>query len=210
MRDYKKIIDVIENAGLKSYLFDLCEYNGGNAQEGKTECSWSSRKKLEPGQLQWPTLGEMRKQKKRLIIFSDKEADSGYGIMHTKNYMETDYDLKKSPNCEMRGDNRATTASLFVMNHFYKLPHGLFIEDAAQTNDYNKLHERICSCFFQKGLWPNFIAVDYVNVGETKKIVSDINKNNIKCHNDYIISVFDNYCRKCTANIQLEFRKSKN
>lgn len=92
---------IIAVAGLDKYLFDLCEYNGGKAQKGKDQCRCTDRTNKKLSELRWPTLGEMRAQKKRLVIFSDKIEDTGYGIMYVSSTMETKYDISDYPNCEI-------------------------------------------------------------------------------------------------------------
>lgn len=192
VRSYKKIIyeldavdakdeDKISKPKLKSYLFDLCEYNGAKAKEGSAECYSSAGKPLDPQKLQWPTLGEMRKSNKRLVIFSDKAEDAGYGIMHVSNTMETQYNLSKYPSCEMRREGRLLKAPIFTMNHFYRLqavPLGIGRHyEKKKANKFDKTAARVGICTFQEKQWPNFIAVD--NVGfeedETRQIVLAIN-----------------------------------
>ena len=193
--DYKKIIDELDatdknseseanEPSLKSYLFDLCEYNGGKSQQGKTGCFWPSNKKT----IKWPTLGEMRKSKKRLVIFSDKAEDAGYGITHVSNTMETQYDLSEFPVCEKRSEGRIQNTPVFVMNHFYKymaIPGAnLVLNYSAKANKYGKLLLRSGACCLQENKCPNFIAIDDVGLDGSgdRQIVLTINKQNFMCH----------------------------
>lgn len=174
---YPEIMDIIDKkAGLKEYLFDLRDFNN-----------------------QWPCLGKMRmtgNHGKRLVIFSDKRVNVGYGIMHTANYMETEYNLRESPACEKRGDNRAYNSNLFVMNHFYPVPlssaplvtflHGkapyVGIDIYYGLNSYKNIVGRVCDCLNQERKFPNFIAVDNVGIGgDEVLVVLDINKKELKC-----------------------------
>ena len=185
VRNYEKIIGELDaiNAEsengtsepkLTSYLFDLCEYNGGMAKKGKSKCDCSSGKQLEKKQLRWPTLGEMRQKNKRLVI-------AGYGIMHVSNTMETQYDIRGYPDCEMRSERegRSLKVPIFIMNHFYgweAIPGiGCFYEAA---NEFNEIAKRVGVCALQEGQWPNFIAVDNVGSksGEERQIVLAINE----------------------------------
>lgn len=192
VRSYKKIIDVIdaldirdENKNvlaLKSFLFDLCEYSGGASKTGRAECVWPNSKKT----IKWPTLGEMRRTNKRLIIFSDKTEDAGYGIMHVSNTMETQYDLSEFPICEKRSEGRKQNAPIFIMNHFHKyivVPGISLLYDYDKVNTRGALLLRAGACCLQESQCPNFIAID--NVGSTKdrgrQIVLAINEYNEKC-----------------------------
>jgi hypothetical protein len=196
IRNYKKIMKEINNAGLSAYLFDLYEYNGVVKKEEST-CinnswfSWLDETNLEPRKLIWPTLGEMREKNKRLVVFSDKREDVGYGIMHTLNTMETLYDLNDYPNCEMRTEeeDRALKAPIFVMNHFYKympIPGANIFGSYHKANKYNALLLRAGACCLQENKCPNFIAIDDVGLDESgdRKIVLDINRHNKICHCD--------------------------
>lgn len=198
VQSYRKIIDTLDaidadsksgtsESNLTSYLFDLCEYNGGVAKEGKAKCDWLNEKQLETKQLRWPTLGEMRQKNKRLVIFSDQVEDVGYGIMHVSNTMETQYDISAITgysNCEMRREGRALKAPIFIMNHFYgweAIPGlGYFYE---ATNEFNEMAKRAGICALQEGQWPNFIAVDNVgsNGGKEQLIVLAVNEHSEKC-----------------------------
>lgn len=175
--DYTKLINTLNSVGLAPYLFNL---SSGTS---------------------WPTLGDMRKKNERLVIFSDNAKDVGHNIMFTKEYMETDYNLIRSPNCEMRYDKRANPYAvpapvLFVMNHFYPLTiisgsYGINFDDKfpyitgsfiKSINKYEDMLSRVCSCFKQFNKWPNFVTVDFVAAsGQESKIVSDINHNRIIC-----------------------------
>lgn len=191
VRSYRKIVDELDaveakdknktnEPKLKSYLFDLCEYNGGKSQEGKAECFWPNGEKT----IKWPTLGEMRQKNKRLVIFSDKAEDAGYGIMHVSRTMETQYDISNFSVCEKRLDGRVETAPVFVLNQLYSwaiVPGlGYFKYHPAYINTYEELVRRTGTCFLQEGQWPNFIAVDNVSGkgGKERELVLAINKNN--------------------------------
>jgi len=180
IRDHKKIMDILRTANLDKYLFDL-----------KTNAN------------RWPTIGEMKKTNKRLVIFSDKTQDTGFGIMSAYEYMETQYNLHEYPSCQMRTDRARGVASLFVFNHFYSIlpipnafsflginrPNASYLLDylspIRKINNYNYMRDRICYCFHNgqtKNKWPNFVAVDFIGMqGDEAAIVSDINKGNIKC-----------------------------
>ena len=186
VKKYDKIKEAIDAAGLGKYLFDLCEYNGGEAQKGKAQCKWSDGKERRINELRWPTLGEMRKQGKNLVVFSDKTEDAGYGIMHVSNTMETQYDLSKFFICEKRSEGRAQNARIFVMNHFYKsraMPGATVLFNYDKVNKYDGLILRVGACCFQEKRCPNFMAVD--NIGSDgsadRQIVLAINNHIDKC-----------------------------
>lgn len=200
----KSIITIHLESYVENYskIFELLKKNTKSVHNKKSETMLEDYLLDLKPESRWPKLGEMRKTGKRLVIFSDKKSDVGYGIMHTDRYMETDYNLKRSPSCEMRMDNRAVKADLFVMNHFYALTVKLPIQDVPYSvildekfpytdnppintpNDYNRIISRACECFGTTKKWPNFIAVDFVGIPVGKgelRAVMDVNSKKIDC-----------------------------
>ena len=169
----KNINNILTAAGLSSYLLKSKDPNDPTL-----------------------TLGEMRTNNERLVVFSDYGAGHAKernftnfndasnsmlkGIYYTTNYKETEYNLFYYKNCEMRIDNRASSTDskikLFVFNHFYSIskvgwPHEI-------TNSYENIKKRVDSCSKQS-LEPNFIAVDFVELGNdggAKKVVFELIK----------------------------------
>ena len=123
------------------------------------------------------TLGEMRANNERLVIFSDyaKErqisTDFAYApaIYPSKYYKETHYSLRDYKKCEMRTDFRAdpldSSISLFVFNHFYRTSYEAASKAYDDINSYTTIMLRAKLCM-EKGLFPNFITVDFVERGD--------------------------------------------
>lgn len=131
----------------------------------------------------WPTLGMMRAANTRLVLFSSNKADTGLGdVFYTDHYRETGYDLKDFSLCERRFDDRdsTNTTTLFVLNHFYKWAFKASRHDYHQINNpyatgmahkYKitgkpDLATRTELCIQQEGIYPSFIAVDFVEEGD--------------------------------------------
>lgn len=144
--------------------------------------------KVDPNDLHL-TLGTMRTSNERLVIFSDKLVDTfdpafptvSTGIFHTTRYRETEYNLAKYPNCERRADSRAPglTTNILVMNHFYSLSYAGATKEYNKINNYDELAKRINVCRAQEEIFPNFVAVDFVEEGEyggAREIVTAINQ----------------------------------
>ncbi|MBH1989308.1 MAG: hypothetical protein I8H75_05880 [Myxococcaceae bacterium] len=113
----------------------------------------------------WPTLGEMRKSNKRLVIFSDNKHD---GFFHTTAYRETEYDLSDFRKCEMRLDDRNTdkTSTLLVMNHFHVTSHENAECSFNEVNNPNFIKTRSDQCYQQEGIHPAFIVCDHIEQGD--------------------------------------------
>ena len=134
----------------------------------------------------------MRQNNKRLVIFSDNGADTAprifplaSGIFSASEYRETQYDLGEFPNCEMRVGRHPSaqaggTSRLFLINHFYK---GSFATGEMTYHQINNpfanslkgkyakqgprdIATRSEDCLIQEGIYPTFIAVDFVEEGD--------------------------------------------
>ncbi|MEI6806723.1 MAG: hypothetical protein WCK49_09505, partial [Myxococcaceae bacterium] len=131
----------------------------------------------------WPTLGEMRKTGKRLVLFSSNSGDSVLDdVFSTIHYRETAYDLTSSPNCERRFDERdySNTTSLLLINHFYSIafeastltyhqinnPYATSMLDKYSNVVSPELWKRTDQCFQQEKIYPTFIAVDFIEEGD--------------------------------------------
>ena len=125
------------------------------------------------------TLGEMRQQNARLVLFSDyqKERDAEHfkpqiGLNPTTEYKENFYQLGKNPGCnerakDFRADYEDPKVSLFVLNHFYWSSLELLGSyDSINLNSFIK--DRMSLCKENFGLYPNFIAVDFVEKGDLR------------------------------------------
>lgn len=134
------------------------------------------------------TLGEMRANNERVVIFSDyafERNNQGYpednmqglhpGIYPTLNYKETQFSLDEHPGCEMRADFRANAndpnINLFVFNHFSSIS---AIKDFNNINKYDAIMKRVIVCL-NNNLFPNFIAVDFFERGECTNCISSKN-----------------------------------
>lgn len=134
-------------------------------------------------------LGKMRSNNTRLVVFSDNFSDTidpknpgnSTGIFHTTEYRETKYSLSGFKQCERRDDNRAlgVTKNLLVMNHFHSFSQESSKKPYGRINSYAKIATRINQCRGQEGIFPNFIAVDFVeegHLGGAKEAVIAINQ----------------------------------
>jgi len=115
-------------------------------------------------------------------------------VLHVSNYQESKYNLQESPNCEMRGEGRALhqgrvhpkdypkLSQLFLLNHFYNdfFPYLMGTKKDYHTiNAVEHIARRIDVCEQQIGRLPNFIAVDFVEMGidgGAKQCVQNINQ----------------------------------
>lgn len=128
----------------------------------------------------WPTLQEMIDMDKRLVVFS--ESDNGNPTQLWYHYIwnhavETDYanNAISDFSCEF---NRGDPANdLFILNHFITdatLGVGLPLEaETVNANPY--FINRVLQCQTEAGKFPNFIAVDFYEQGNSLSVVNAMN-----------------------------------
>ncbi len=136
----------------------------------------------------------MRSKNERLVVFSDYQYERSIrgtnagvlagmhpGLFPTLNYKETEYSVEGHNGCKMRTDFRAdpadTAIKLMVFNHFSPIS---IAKDYGSMNKYSDIMKRVASCL-ANGFFPNFIAVDYFELGDcsncisTKQVVHTLN-----------------------------------
>jgi hypothetical protein len=129
--------------------------------------------------LLWPTLQAMIANGRRLVIFSEKDRGNPYPWLHHVWDHATENDWSNHSNSDFdTGYNRGdSTNQLFLLNHFIthkRLGYGL--EDSARVaNKKEALRRHALAVWLEKGRLPNFIAVDFVEIGDAKRAVDWVN-----------------------------------
>lgn len=124
----------------------------------------------------WPTLRELIDANERLVVVTD---DDGGGIYPW--YMDVWAEAFDNPyaaetvdefTCDGgRGDG---TNALFIFNHFLSAP--LAQPDSAPTVNANPfLVERARTCMTARNHLPNFVTVDFFDVGDVMSAVAQLN-----------------------------------
>ena len=136
----------------------------------------------------WPTLQEMINLNKRLVVFSDvADASASQGWYHYvwDFAVETHYsvnDVNDFTDDYNRGDS---LNDLYIFNHF--VTSGLtgtgMDTESAIANEYNFLLNRIELNNLLKGKFPNFITVDFFELGNALDVVNTLNGGYLGLHN---------------------------
>lgn len=127
----------------------------------------------------WATLRQMVAAQQRLVIFSEKDHGNPFPWLHHvwdfatenrySNHSRKDFDTRFN-----RGDS---TQSLFLLNHF--ITHrkfGVGMRDSALVaNQSCNVLAHALNVWSEKGHFPNFVAVDFVDVGDAKAAVDALN-----------------------------------
>jgi hypothetical protein len=135
----------------------------------------------------WPTLQEMINLNKRLVVFSDvADASPSQAWYHYvwDFAVETHYsvnDVNDFTDDYNRGDS---LNDLYIFNHF--VTNGVtgtgMDAESAIANEYNFLLNRIELNNLLKGKFPNFITVDFFELGNALDVVNSINGGYLGLH----------------------------
>ena len=154
--DANAIESVINQSGLNSFLY--------------THDSTNS----------WPTLQTMINNNTRLVMFSD--VDDASANQQWYHYIwdyavETHYSVNNQNdfNCDFnRGDS---INELFIFNHFVTTVLGTGDENASSAANSNPFFlSRVLQCQQEKNKFPNFITVDFYDLGSTNEVVNFLNR----------------------------------
>lgn len=123
----------------------------------------------------WPTLGELVENDTRVVVFTDAGGGTYDWYMdvwahawETHFSAETPEDFSCNPN---RGD---TANDLFIFNHFLTAPFAS--EELAEMINHNpSFQARVDECQTASGDFPNFITVDFYEIGDVLAVTDTLN-----------------------------------
>ncbi|KAJ2512557.1 hypothetical protein GGI11_004697 [Coemansia sp. RSA 2049] len=132
----------------------------------------------------WPTLGEMVEKNTRLVVLVDRNSDtkSVPWLVYDRNYaVQTPYTVGVGSTfgCSLMTDAQP----LLVMNHFVYTNYSVLSmevekpspDTASSVNTRQSIVDQANVCG-AAARFPNFITVDFYDVGDLFKAVADINK----------------------------------
>lgn len=126
---------------------------------------------------EWPTLKELIKMGKRLVVFTSKGSDNeNYEGFHDYwNYtFDTDYRAESRADFDCDKYRGNSNGELFLLNHFLTKLTPQF-DSAASINDYNYLLNRAQLCGNERGKQPNFVMIDFAGQGNVVAVVKTLN-----------------------------------
>lgn len=129
----------------------------------------------------WPTLQQMIDDSQRLVIFSESENDSETDYpwyLYVWDYaVDTDFSNHRLTDLTCEFNRGSAENELFILNNF--ITHASFgfglIDSAMLINEYDFLYNYCEQCIEEKGKIPNFISVDFYEVGEGLAVTQAIN-----------------------------------
>ncbi len=124
----------------------------------------------------WPTLREMITANRRLVVFTDDvgAAPPPWYLDVWSFAWETPYSAETTTDFTCAKNRGDMANSLFILNHFLGRP----LPDEAlalEANPAAVLGARATACMTQSGRLPNFVTVDFYDVGDVLSVVDGLN-----------------------------------
>lgn len=123
----------------------------------------------------WPTLETMIATGERLVVFTDAGGGDYDWYLDQFTYaFQNDYAAESAADFTCEADRGSQSNAIFIMNHFLTSP---FASEAlsAMVNPYDVLAPRVADCWTETGKRPNFVTVDFYEIGALLQVVDELN-----------------------------------
>jgi len=130
----------------------------------------------EPG-TRWATLGELIDRGERLVVFAENEGPPpGWYHQAFENMQETHFGFPQPEAFTCTANRGDPDASLFLLNHWVTRRNAAPDRATALgVNGHDVIVERARACQRERDLTPNYIAVDFYNLGDVTGAVDTLN-----------------------------------
>lgn len=125
----------------------------------------------------WPTLGDMIRSGRRLVVMVENgtpPADAPWLVNGFTLTQDTPYTFRTVADFSCAPNRGPTDASLFLVNHWLAGATSL-VSNAEKVNARDVLGARMQTCRAERGQIPNFVAVNFVDLGDTFDVVDELN-----------------------------------
>ncbi len=130
---------------------------------------------VQPAGAPWPTLGEMVRAGRRLVVLTDRDGGRRPWLHDVWDYaQETPFSATEPPQLSCAPNRGRSANTLFIFNHFLTQLSG-FPHLARQVNFNPFLLERARACAASRGRLPNFVTVDFYEIGDVAATVEALN-----------------------------------
>ncbi len=124
----------------------------------------------------WPTLADLIASGKRLVVFTDDGSASLPWHLYVWDFAwETHFSFETVEDFSCTINRGSMSNSLFILNHFLTTPIGGNLNLSRQANADSLFTARAGQCQDESGRLPNFVTVDFVDVGALFKVVDGLN-----------------------------------
>lgn len=124
----------------------------------------------------WPTLGEMARANRRLVVFTERDEGAAVPWVH---YVwswaqENPFSARAPSDLDCRPNRGNAANPLFILNHFLTNPLAS-PELAGMVNHNPALASHAALCRRERLRLPNFVAVDFYDIGDLFPVVDSLN-----------------------------------
>lgn len=129
----------------------------------------------QPAGAPWPTLGELVRGGRRLVVFTDRDDDAASWYHDVWAYAQENPYAARTPAELSCAQNRGSSANaLFILNHFLTAP--LASPELARMVNFNPaLLDHARRCQRERMRFPNFVTVDFHDLGDLMPTVAALN-----------------------------------
>jgi hypothetical protein len=130
-----------------------------------------------PAHAPWPTLREMVESDQRVLVTAENHSE-GVDWYHPafEVMQETPYGFHDPSEFSNKPNRGGTSGSLYLLNHWIETVPAPKPSNAALANSRETLLARIRGFERERGHVPNFIAVDFYQVGDLIPVVRELNE----------------------------------
>jgi hypothetical protein len=123
----------------------------------------------------WPTLGEMIESGRQLVVFTDNDAGDPPWYHYVWDFaFETPFSFERPEDFSCRKNRGSLENPLFILNHFLTRTFGR--PELARMVNFDPLFiERAEQCMSEHGRLPNFVTVDFYDIGDVFGVVDALN-----------------------------------
>lgn len=125
----------------------------------------------------WPTLGEMIRTGRRLVVMVENGEPTSNAPWLVNGFtmtQDTPYTFRSVDDFSCAPNRGPDTASLFLVNHWIAGA-TRFAANSEIANAADVLGDRMRRCREERGQIPNFVAVNFVALGDTFAVVDELN-----------------------------------
>jgi hypothetical protein len=128
----------------------------------------------------WPTLRQMIVAHRNIVVLSENHGGevpwmpAAYDVTE-----ETPYGFASPEDFTCTPNRGGTGKPLFLLNHWVAGEGSKRLEDAKLVNTRDFLTERLAACQRERGRQPGILAVDFVDMGDTVAVVTDLNRSTV-------------------------------
>lgn len=132
------------------------------------------RRSLDRG---FPTLAEMVRANRRVLVFAENETDPEIGWYHPafEYIKETPYHFTSPAQMSCRPNRGPEDAPLFLINNWIDTSPTPRPSNARRVNSNPTLWNRVKECEKERNSFPNFVAVDFYRQGDLFDVIDRLN-----------------------------------